>query len=142
MIESGTELTKKVRAGELDGLRLWVCHFNKPDLDKKALRNVPPTFVEVVSNNRLPKGKRVYYSVSHYVAVSKKGALSSKVISPVDNTGYRSHFGNMLFTFVDEAECRAAWSRMISAHIARLEEKKASIVDVIQAEIDELKLVM
>ncbi|MGL4751436.1 MAG: hypothetical protein ACRCXB_03290 [Aeromonadaceae bacterium] len=142
MIESGTELTKKVRGGELDGARLWVCHFNKPDIEKKALRNVPPTFVEVVCNNNLPKGKKIYYSASHYVAINKNGSLSSKVISPVDNTGYRSHFGNMLLTFVDEAECRAAWKNMIYEYIDRLEARKASIVDVIQAEIDELKIAM
>ena len=135
----GNELTERVRNGECDGLRVWVCDFNKPDLEKKALRSVQPTFVEVVSNNNLPTGKIVYYSKSHYVAVNKNGKLSSKVISPVDNTGYRSNFGNMLFTFTCEDECRNAWSGMISLHIERLEKKKLSIVDVIQGEIEELK---
>ncbi|MGL4354089.1 MAG: hypothetical protein ACRCVV_14620 [Shewanella sp.] len=135
----GNELTEKVRNGECDGLRVWICDFNKPDLEKKALRNVKPTYVEVVSNDDLPVGKRVYYSKSHYVAVSKNGTLSSKVISPVDNTGYRSNFGNMLFTFTCEDECRNAWSGMISLYIERLEKKKLSIVDLIQGEIDELK---
>lgn len=142
MKDRGTELTEKVRAGDVDGLRCWVCDFNKPDLDKKALRNVPPTFVEVVGNDNLPKGKRVYYSKSHYVGVNKNGSLSSKIISPVDNTGYRSNFGNMLYTFASEGECRSAWSCMISAHIDRLEQKKLSIVGVIQSEIDNLKSLM
>lgn len=141
-MKRGTELTENVMAGLADGSRLWVCDFNKPDLEKKALRSVKPTYVEVVSNDNLPVGKRVYYSKSHYVAVNKNGTLSSKVISPVDNTGYRSNFGNMLFTFTCEDECRNAWSGMISLHIERLEKKKLSIVDVIQSEIEELRSII
>lgn len=107
------ELTEKVRKGEMDGKTVWICHYNKPDLNKKPLRNVPPTKCLVVSNDKLPKNKTVYYSKSHYLAIGKNGKTTARVISPVDNTGYRGYCGNMLFTFECESDCVEEWNKQI-----------------------------
>ena len=50
--------TKEVRDGKHTGKEVWVCHYLRPDLDKKALRNVPPTKALIKSNDELPKTKR------------------------------------------------------------------------------------
>lgn len=103
-------LTKEVQSGNLDGKEVWICHYNQPDLNKKPLRNVPPTKCLVVCNDELPKNKVVYYSKSHYRPVGKSGNPTSKIISPVDNTGYRSQQGNPLNTFDNEVDCINKWN--------------------------------
>lgn len=133
------DLTIAVRDGKMNGKEVWICHFNKPDMNKKALRNVPPTKCLVVSNDELPNGKTVYYSESHYRPLTANGLASSKVISPVDNTGFRSYCGNMLYTFDNEDDCIKAWAEMVGEYIARLEDRKSGIVQSIQNEIDEMK---
>ena len=107
--------TKHVQDGNLDGKTFWICHYNRPDLDKKPLRNVPPTKVLVVNNNELPKNKTVYYSNSHFRPLNKKGDPLSKVISPVDNTGFRSLQGNPLFVYDNEKECVDEWNSQLQS---------------------------
>jgi len=113
--------TKQVRIGQLDGKIVWICHYNRPDMHKKALRNLPPTKVIIRSNDELPKNKTVYYSASHFSPLSKKGLPLAKVISPVDNTGYRSRAGNELHVFDNEEECNDAWNTQLSAHMEDLD---------------------
>ena len=105
-----SDLTKEVQQGKMNGETVWVCHYNQPDLNKKPLRNVPPTKCLVVCNDELPKNKTVYYSKSHFKPIGKNGNATSKVISPVDNTGYRMSEGNPLNTFATEAECISKWN--------------------------------
>jgi len=114
--------TKTVRNGELDGKVVWICHYNRPDMDKKALRNIPPTKVIIRSNDELPKNKKIYYSRSHFCPVNKKGLPLAKVISPVDNTGDRNIPGNELFVFENEDECKREWNDQLSIHIEELDD--------------------
>lgn len=116
-------LTTDIRNGAKIGEVVWICHYNRPDLNKKALRNVPPTKVMVMSNDTLPKNKTVYYSITHFAPLNNKDEPTKKVISPVDNTGYRQRAGNELFTFDNEIDCRAEWSRQISEHCKRIDVK-------------------
>lgn len=103
--------------GGLDESIVWVCHYNRPDMNKKPLRNVPPTKVKVRSNVELPKGKRIYYSESHFSVLNSKGSSTSKILSPVDNTGYRSYCGNTLHVFDTESECIVEWNEQLNSHI-------------------------
>lgn len=113
--------TKAIREGGHIGDVVWVCHYNRPDLNKKPLRNVPPTKVIVTGNCELPKNKTVYYSETHFIALSKNGSRTKKVISPVDNTGFRSIPGNELFVFTDEDECNSEWNRQLEEHRVRVD---------------------
>ena len=116
--------TKEVRDGKHTGKEVWVCHYLRPDLDKKALRNVPPTKALIKSNDELPKNKTVYYSEDHFAPINENGKVLAKVISPVDNTGYRSRAGNELHVFTKESECIAAWNEQIDHVCFELETKE------------------
>jgi hypothetical protein len=63
----------KMRNGGMDGKIVWICHYNRPDMNKKPLRNIPPTQVIIRSNDELPKGKKIYYSQSHFSVLNKSG---------------------------------------------------------------------
>ena len=116
--------TREVRDGLHTGKEVWICHYLRPDLDKKALRNVPPTKVLIRSNEELPKNKIVYYSEDHFAPISKSGKVLNKVISPVDNTGYRGRAGNELHVFTKENECIEAWNEQIDRVCFELETKE------------------
>lgn len=113
--------TEDIRNGGHVGEVVWICHYNRPDLNKKALRNIPPTKVIVVSNKDLPSGKSIYYSENHFSPIGKNGSPTAKIISPVDNTGFRSHIGNELFVFTDENECFLTWNSQIQECCDRIE---------------------
>lgn len=114
--------TIEVMKGQHLGKKVWICRYHRPSFDKKPLRCVPPTHVLVRSNEELPKGKNVYYSVSHFVVLNKKGEPSSKIHSPVDATGWRNRSGDPVFTFSTEEECKSSWNEQINEHLLRLEE--------------------
>jgi len=118
--------TKSIRDGKMIGDVVWICHYNRPDLDKKPLRNVPPTKVLIRDNDELPKNKKVYYSETHFSPIGKNGKAQAKVISPVDNTGYRTLCGNELFVFTTEEECNAEWNKQLDEQCKRLDEKIAN----------------
>lgn len=113
--------TKEVRDGKHVGEKVWICHYHRPDEQKKPLRNIPPTEVVVVDNDELPKNKKVYYSESHFRPLNKKGAVMSRIISPVDNTGFRMRCGNELFVFTTEQECISEWNEQIMQHMTALD---------------------
>ena len=98
--------TKLIRDGGMIGDTVWVCDFRQPDLNKKAIRHVKPTKVLVKSNDDLPKNKTVYYSDNHFSPINSKGKVTSKIISPVDNTGFRMRSGVELAVFDDETQCK------------------------------------
>lgn len=115
--------TKEVRNGDHDGKEVWICHYNQPDLDKKPLRNIPPTKCLIRSIDDLPRSKKVYYSHSYFSPISSKGKATSKVISPVDNTGYRARSGNPLFVFENYEECATEWNKQLLNVSERLQER-------------------
>lgn len=135
--------TKEIRDGLHDGKQVWICHYLQPDLDKKPLRSVPPQLVIVRPISDLPKGKKVYYSESFFSPINlKTGKPLSKVISPVDNTGYRGRPGNELYVFDSEEECRNSWNDQVNEcciridfeirdATRRLEVKKLNLLDLI-----------
>ena len=132
------ELTKEVCEGKHNGVVFYVCDLNIPDLNKKPLRKVAPTRVMAVSNGDLPKGKNVYYSLSHFRVMNKDGTISKKVISPVDNTGFRSRSGNMLYTYTTLPECEHNWFSLVGEYEVRLlqqidlikDQNKTKMVDI------------
>lgn len=129
---------KDIQDGAYDGETVWICHYHRPDLDKKPLRNVPPTKVIVCNNDTLPDNKYVYYSRSHFRPVNAKGNMTAKILSPVDNTGYRSRQGTPLHAFDNEQECIDAWNIQIDDHADRLDERIETAADYWKAEKEKL----
>ena len=111
--------TTEIRQGHHNGKSVWICHYLQPDLNKKPLRNVKPIQVLIVSNEELPTNKRVYYSASHFRPITRKGT-SSTIISPVDNTGYRSIAGNELYAFDNEDECLLCFEQQVKEVQSRI----------------------
>lgn len=120
--------TKEVREGLHDGKTVWICHYNQPSLDKKPLRHVKPTRCLVCPNEELPKNKRVYYSKSHFRPLNVIGNKLSNVLSPVDNTGYRSSIGNELFVFDNEQECVECYNSQVSAVIQMVVDRMKHVL--------------
>lgn len=132
--------TKEVREGKHTGKEVWICHYLQPDLDKKALRNVPPTKVLIRSNDELPKNKTVYYSEDHFSPINKDGKVLAKVISPVDNTGFRGRCGNDLHVFTDERECVESWNKQINEVCDKLHQRELNAAEVWRKRKEDLAL--
>ena len=130
--------TKSVREGSKVGDRVWICHYLKPNLDKKPLRTVPPTYVVIRSINDLPQGKRIYYSETFFSPINKNGSISTQVISPVDNTGFRSFCGNELFIFDNEQECIEEWNKQLKDCQERINIKMSNILNDLRVEFNNL----
>lgn len=114
--------TKSVRDGKYTGKKVWICHYNRPDMQKKPLRNLPPTEVLIRSTDELPKNKKVYYSEVFFSPLNKKGEPLARVISPVDNTGYRGYCGNEIHIFNNEMECVDHWNTQLNNYFVKLDE--------------------
>lgn len=113
--------TEDIRNGGHIGEEVWICHYLRPDLNKKPLRNVPPTRVLIRPSSDLPENKRVYYSKAYFSPIGKNGQPTAKVISPVDNTGHRMYVGNELFVFTTEEECVALWNEQVQECCERID---------------------
>jgi len=103
--------TKKIENGELDNKVVFICdirHNGNPF--EKFIRNIEPTEVMIMSNNTLPKNKRIYYSESHFVKLKKDKTPSKTVIGLFDNTGYRSYSGVALNVFDNMDECKKIYN--------------------------------
>lgn len=96
---------KNITTGGMDGKIVYISHFNKPDFDKKPIRNLSPRKVIILSNDELPKNKRINYSESHFRAVSKAGKVLSTVYPVFDNTGYRARTGELVNVYSTMEEC-------------------------------------
>lgn len=127
---------KQVTDGQLNGARVWVCQYNQPDLYKKPLRNMPPTEMMVVSNEALPKNKKIYYSASHLSPLNKKGEPLSRVVSIFDNTGFRGRTGDSLHIFTNREACVKQWHADLKAVDTQIEEQIKSATKMWQDRLD------
>lgn len=132
--------TLDIMKGAHQGEIVWICDYRLKDINKKPIRHVPPTKVMIRPISELPVNTRIYYSESFFSPLSKKGELTSKIISPVDNTGYRSFVGTPLCVFTTEEECIARYNYLcdiviqtidkeLSEVCNRLMEQKQKVID-------------
>jgi hypothetical protein len=117
--------TKKIREGSMIGEKVWICDYRRPDLNKKPIRNIAPTLCVICSNSDLPKNKTIYYSKTHFKPISTKGAVLNRVISPVDNTGFRLFHGVELNVFDNEDECK----KYFFAQCMEVAERLQNLID-------------
>lgn len=116
---------------QYEGVDVWICDYRQPDKDKKPIRKVPPTKVNVRPSSEAKK--TVYYSNYCFKPYSISGKLTSKEIKPFDNTGFRSFSGNPVYIFDDEQECIDQWNTLINDTIKYWTDRKA----VVLTEIDD-----
>ena len=123
------DLEEKIVKGEINIETdcVWISDYRLgEDPTSKPIRHVKPTKVKIVSNDNLPKNKTVYYSNYHFRTLNKNGTISSKIIAPYDNTGYRSYTGVSLNIFMTEEECREHYLSQCEIIKSSLEEFKDS----------------
>lgn len=97
----------------LVGRKVYICDYRLTDGCEKALRHVPPTLVQIVSNKEAKK--TIYYSNIHFKPFNKRGdGLLKKEIAPFDNTGYRSYKGTAVNVFEDLLTCQQYYNEQIS----------------------------
>lgn len=132
-------LTKEIRDGGHVGCVFWVCHYHRPDINKKPLRNLPPTQVIVRSvKDEPPKNKTIYYSSTYLSPIGKTGKPQAKVISLVDNTGYRSYCGNEIHVFTTEGACVKEWNEQVAESVDTIEERIKSSTNEWKSQRDAL----
>lgn len=93
-----------------EGKKVWICHYNRPDILKRPIRNIPPSQVKVVSCSEVDV--KVYYSDYCFKKITKNG-LSNKVIQPYDVTGFRGRTGNPVSVFDNKEECISEWNSQL-----------------------------
>ena len=144
MVMLYTELEHKIVKGEINIETdcVWISDYRLgTDPTSKPIRHVKPTKVKIVNNDKLPKNKKVYSSNYHFRTLNKNGTISSKIIAPYDNTGFRSYTGVSLNIFMTEEECREHYLSQCESVKNALEEYKdiyMKTFDVLINEADEL----
>jgi len=127
---------EEVKDGRRDGEIVWVCDYRIPDLNKKAIRAVHPTRTVIL--NESETSSNIYYSKSYFAPLDSKGKAKRTVISPADNTAYRSYPGIPLHVFTTEEECNDCYNEQCNVIIAAIDKKLASIVDELETQKQEI----
>lgn len=84
------------------GKMVWICDYRaNADPTKKPIRNIKPT--PVVVTDAKETSKTIYYSPVYFRPVNR-GKISSTVIAPLDNTGYRCNSGTSVNIFYTNSD--------------------------------------
>ncbi len=131
------ELITAIRHGECDGQDFYICDFRKPDINKKPIRCVAPTFVQVRPNSEIKK--RIYYSESHFRPYGKTDLLS-KVIPLFDTTGFRSNPGTAVQVFETPDECFDKWHDQLQVVIDQTGKHTTDLFKELNQQVEAMKL--
>lgn len=112
---------EKVTDGSMDGKVVWICHYNQPDLNKKPLRNLPPTKVIIRPKAEYPKSRDLYYSQSFFSPITDDGKILKKHYSPGDNTGFRYRSPNFVSVSDSRLQIEKVWSDQLIEVIERVQ---------------------
>lgn len=120
--------------GKWNNKEIWICDFRQVSAGTKPIRNIKPQKAQVLSNDLIESKKTIYYSKSHLRPIGASGKVLSKIISPVDNTGYRSKSGVHINAFTTEDECRECFREQVQEvyamhvrEIDKLNEKRVEL---------------
>lgn len=124
------------------GKKYFVCDYRRPDLGKKAARNLAPTEVIVLSDEDFTendlKVPTVYYSCVALAKLNKKGEPKyTSLVPPYDNTGYRYRTGVGINVFDSEEECINFYNQQVQDVVDVLEGELLVAQTRIQFQIDE-----
>ncbi len=108
------------------GKMAWICDYRaNADLTKKPIRNIKPT--PVVVTDAKETSKTIYYSPVYFRPVNR-GKISSTVIAPLDNTGYRCCSGTSVNIFYTKEECVKCYREQVRQADEIYEKEKARII--------------
>lgn len=136
---NGVERDTYMNLENVIGKRVWICDYRLGDggAINKPIRAITPKYVEICSNDTLPKSKTVYYSPIHFREV-KKGKASSNIIAPYDNTGYRCYSGVSLNIFDKEKDCRDFFVKQCNEMLASIKSEMENIASRFNYKISEV----
>ena len=118
------------------GKMVWICDYRaNEDPKKKPIRNIEPT--PVVVTDAKETSKDIYYSPVYFRSV-KNGKVSSKVIAPMDNTGFRCHTGESVNIFYTVEDCVKCYREQVRQAKAVYEEELARITKLFDERIKKL----
>lgn len=124
----------KIFENDVNGHVVYITDIRVASGGNKFIRNVPPSRVTILSNDKLPSGKTVYYSDFHFVPM-KGDRLLKKVIAPFDNTGNRSFTGTSVHVFESLDECVHLYNQQVDKACEVYEER----IKTLQEQINNLK---
>lgn len=108
------------------GKMVWICDYRaNADPTKKPIRNIKPT--PVVVTDAKETSKTIYYSPVYFRPVNR-GKISSTVIAPLDNTGYRCNSGTSVNIFYTKEECVKCYREQVRQADEIYEKEKARII--------------
>ena len=123
-----------------EGDSVWVCDYRtNGNILEKPIRHIAPTKVILSNNESLPKNKTIYYADYHFRGITKSGKISSKIIAPYDNTGYRGYTGKSLNIFFSEEECRNFYKKQCNNILKLIENEKLRILNKLSDLTDDVK---
>lgn len=113
--------------GSMRGQIVYACDYRKPDMNKKAIRNVSPEkcviYTEQDFEDAGRKWPNVYYSVTVLLPLNKKDEpIWSRPIKVFDNTGYRSYTGVPIEFFDNMEECVEAYNTAVQEVVDRYQQ--------------------
>lgn len=108
------------------GKMVWICDYRaNADPTKKPIRNIKPTQVVVTDANE--SKKPIYYSPVYFRPVNET-KVSSTIIAPIDNTGYRCCSGTSVNIFYTKEECVKCYREQVRQAGEVYEKEKARII--------------
>ena len=120
----------------ITGKMVWICDYRaNADPTKKAIRGIEPT--PVVVTDAKETNKTIYYSPIYFRPV-KNGHVMSKVIAPMDNTGYRGYTGESVNIFYTVEDCVKCYREQVRQAKAIYQKELARITNLFNARIGEL----
>ncbi len=118
------------------GKMVWICDYRaNEDPKKKPIRNIEPT--PVVVTDAKETNKTIYYSPIYFRPV-KKGHVMSKVIAPMDNTGFRGYTGESVNIFYTVEDCVKCYREQVRQAKAIYKKELARITSLFSERIEEL----
>lgn len=117
---------------------VWICDFRYDDFANKPIRHVEPTLVQVIDNSELPPGKTVYYSDFHFRPIGKNGTVTTKIIAPYDNTGFRGRTGTSVIISLTKEENIEQYILLCQTAQEGLEKHKQETLNLIDSRIAEI----
>lgn len=106
------------------GKMAWICDYRaNADPTKKPIRNIKPT--PVVVTDAKETSKTIYYSPVYFRPVNR-GKISSTVIAPLDNTGYRCCSGTSVNIFYTKEKCVKCYREQVRQANEIYEKEKGS----------------
>lgn len=106
------------------GKDVWICDYRlgQGGATNKPIRSIKPTQVRIFDNEQLPENKQVKYSPIYFKEI-KNGKITSKIIAPYDNTGYRWYFSVSVNIFEDEKACLLHYKQQIKRVLSQYDDE-------------------